>query len=743
MRDTYMMYVFRNEGSGDARGSRSERHVSLIWLWGGVSWHLFPQMSWRPFGNAAEGCRLCFEQEIEPGGDGAVGGSGEGVVDMAQDQFSGAPGSRPGPGPGPGPDSGSGSDARARAQSAAVSGADAVGSGARGERRAESSVPTSVGDFVARVPAGIVRGPVRRVVSRDALPGRAGVSQEPVLSAVAVAVWDIAAEEGPWLARKYAALSMLWEDPGEGPESGGDCHALIAAEALRVKAPRAAREIDDGHRAVVNFPGCLTRLEEAGFPASWFQDMLRWTRTLRAVFQRGIDEVVALWDLRITAESFARNLRALVAWAESLQEATETPAPVERSVRVQEVGGGMSCMALTGPTPELYSAARRLDVAARAVQSQQRAALTTGGDIPWDPDGTVRENQRPMSLATLRFLLATRAPLDTDGVDVPADRFRITVTVPVLSLLGASEAPGMLDGMVPVPADLARTLAAGEDDWYRVLTDPVTGAFVKLPAATYRPTVAMKEHLRLRGPLCAVPGCGRPVSLGSECDHIEEFLAGGATDLENLHWLCRFHHQEKTDGVLDPVRIEPARVGPDGVMRPGRTRWLIGSREGHHVIRDVIDDVDLIGTMTVKHLMDHYQGHQGVLCGEDCRHFGRPIPPDDDDPEDPPYSGGRDPGGGDPGGGGGCDGSGAGDPRGGAGGCGGGAGVRPGSHDYPERTVDDGDPGRADDDSARGSRVTIDPADPWGIQQRRTPPRDPGPTGGTAFPFGSDGPPPF
>jgi len=319
----------------------------------------------------------------------------------------------------------------------------------------------------------------------------------------------------------------------------------------------------------------------------------------------------------------------------------------------------------------------------------------------------------------------------------------------------------MLDGVVPVPADLARVLAAGEDDWYRILTDPVSGAFVKLPAATYRPTAAMREHLRLRGPQCAVPGCGRPVSLGSECDHIEEFLAGGATDLENLHWLCRFHHQEKTDGVLDPVRIQPARVGPDGVMRPGRTRWLIGSREGHHVIRDVLDDVDLIGTMTVKHLMDHYQGHQGVLCGEDCRHFGRPIPSDDDDdPEDPPHpEGGDDPGGGGPRGKdpGGRD-SGGKDPRGRGGGHGrpgenvpggrdeghgGGAGVRPGGGDDVERPRKDDDSGRTDDAATRGSRKAVDPADPWGIQQRRTPPRDPGPTGGTAFPFGSDGPPPF
>ncbi|GAA1721696.1 HNH endonuclease signature motif containing protein [Brachybacterium phenoliresistens] len=501
--------------------------------------------------------------------------------------------------------------------------------------------PASVEAFVAQVPAEIRRGAVRRTVSREALPGRAGVAGDPLLSGVAKAVWDIAAKEGPWLAEKYAALSMLWCGPDEDPEPGldGDCNALIAAEALRLTESQSVHEIRDAHHAVTNFPSCLVRLEGAQFPAPWFRRMLRMTRRLRELFQRGIDEVVAGWDLHMTPETFARRLRALVAWAETLQQQDEEPFPVERSVTVQEIGEGLSCMTLTGPTPEILSAARRLDIAARAVQAAQRAALQTGGEVPWDPDGTVASAEKPMSLATLRFLLATRAEPDTDGVDVPADRFRVTLTVPVLTMLGVTEAPGMLDGTTPVPAELARALAGREQVWYRVLTDPVTGAFLPLAPGTYRPTAAMQEHLRLRGPQCAVPGCARPASLAAECDHIQEFLAGGATAIENLHWLCWFHHQEKTEGLLDPDRLPPATgaegATADGTVGPGRTRWLIGNRDGHHAVRDVLDDVDLIGTMTVKVLEQHFLHHAHALCDADCRHFGRPIP-EDDEPDDPP-----------------------------------------------------------------------------------------------------------
>jgi hypothetical protein len=44
------------------------------------------------------------------------------------------------------------------------------------------------------------------------------------------------------------------------------------------------------------------------------------------------------------------------------------------------------------------------------------------------------------------------------------------VTVPVFSLLGATDEPAMLDGYGPIPASMARNLVAnGADSFYRVL----------------------------------------------------------------------------------------------------------------------------------------------------------------------------------------------------------------------------------------------------------------------------------
>ena len=252
--------------------------------------------------------------------------------------------------------------------------------------------------------------------------------------------------------------------------------------------------------------------------------------------------------------------------------------------------------------------AQRLDAAARAVQAAQRRAFEAGEAPPLDPRGTVAETGLPASLATLQYDLLGGATLDTDGIRVPAPRFRLNVTVPVLSLLGGSQEPGMLEGTIPIPVTMARELAGQSRTWYRVLTDPCSGIFLPLPAERYAPSRAMLEHLRLRNSSCAVPGCARPVSWASEADHIEEYdhehpERGGLTEIENLHLLCWQHHLLKTLGLLDPTRL-PCTPG-----LPGRTAWAIEDRL--HVI--VRDNEDLATPPTVRALMDSWTRHQAQL----------------------------------------------------------------------------------------------------------------------------------
>jgi 5-methylcytosine-specific restriction endonuclease McrA len=129
----------------------------------------------------------------------------------------------------------------------------------------------------------------------------------------------------------------------------------------------------------------------------------------------------------------------------------------------------------------------------------------------------------------------------------------------VTTLLGIDDSPAMLDGLTPIPADVARDLAATSSVWYRILTDPICGTHLPVRIDTYRPDAQMRLQLKLRHPVCAAPGCSRLTALAAEDDHIIEYdhqdpARGGPTSQWNLHRLCRRHHQLKTAGLLDPER---------------------------------------------------------------------------------------------------------------------------------------------------------------------------------------------
>ena len=122
----------------------------------------------------------------------------------------------------------------------------------------------------------------------------------------------------------------------------------------------------------------------------------------------------------------------------------------------------------------------------------------------------------------------------------------ITVTIPVDSLAGLTDAPGVINGFGAIPAADARRLAAGDARWRHVLTCRTTGAVLDVGTLSYRPPAALDRHVRLRDGTCRFPGCAVPAA---ECDldHLVPFPLG-PTSAENLHALCRRHHGLKHEG---------------------------------------------------------------------------------------------------------------------------------------------------------------------------------------------------
>ncbi|MGX9899897.1 DUF222 domain-containing protein [Arthrobacter sp. SA17] len=86
------------------------------------------------------------------------------------------------------------------------------------------------------------------------------------------------------------------------------------------------------------------------------------------------------------------------------------------------------------------------------------------------------------------------AGLGGGPVGVPSPRAQVLVTVPVLSLLGATDEPAMLDGYGPIPASMARELVAnGAESFHRVLTDPRDGAPLEIGRTSYRIPKYMRQ----------------------------------------------------------------------------------------------------------------------------------------------------------------------------------------------------------------------------------------------------------
>ena len=129
----------------------------------------------------------------------------------------------------------------------------------------------------------------------------------------------------------------------------------------------------------------------------------------------------------------------------------------------------------------------------------------------------------------------------------------IQVTVAASTLLGLDDQPGELTGHGPIPANLARHLAADPTGtWRRLLTDPATGHLLDYAHTTYRPPRNLTDFVIARDKTCTFPGCSRAAHR-CELDHRIPFDNGGSTNPENLEALCKRHHRLKheTGWTLD------------------------------------------------------------------------------------------------------------------------------------------------------------------------------------------------
>jgi len=127
-------------------------------------------------------------------------------------------------------------------------------------------------------------------------------------------------------------------------------------------------------------------------------------------------------------------------------------------------------------------------------------------------------------------------------------RAHLHVTVSGTTLLGLDDEPGDLAGYGPIPADVAREIAR-DATWRAVLTDARLGTVTAVGENSYRPGAVLSRDVMARDRTCTFPGCSQP-AYRCDLDHRRPFdatlPAHDQTHKDNLHALCRFHHNLKT-----------------------------------------------------------------------------------------------------------------------------------------------------------------------------------------------------
>jgi len=175
----------------------------------------------------------------------------------------------------------------------------------------------------------------------------------------------------------------------------------------------------------------------------------------------------------------------------------------------------------------------------------------------------------PRNLTQLRADVAAGLLLGNAGQfagTAPILKADVLVTVPVFSLLGATDEPAELDNYGPIPASMARKLVAeGAGSFYRVLVDPRDGAPLEIGRTSYRLPESLKRWLRMRDGNCTFPGCSNHTQ-DNENDHLTAWEHGGATGISNLGQLCPKHHRLKHRTGWSPGPA--ARNEPPGWTSP-------------------------------------------------------------------------------------------------------------------------------------------------------------------------------
>lgn len=219
----------------------------------------------------------------------------------------------------------------------------------------------------------------------------------------------------------------------------------------------------------------------------------------------------------------------------------------ERFVRLDSEPDGMATLSAYLPAAQAIALYETVDDHARRTgggPGESRAMDARRADALWE----LLTQSEPEQRERERFEGGGVGEASRRGPARTRVRAEVRVTVPLSTLLGTSDLPGELSGYGPIPAHMARELAADPGStWRRLVTDPLSGALLDHGMARYRPAPSLAAFVAARAQTCGFPGCRKPAER-CDIDHHEPYdpaTGRGPTRAGNLGPFCRAHHRIK------------------------------------------------------------------------------------------------------------------------------------------------------------------------------------------------------
>ncbi|AEG44750.1 HNH endonuclease signature motif containing protein [Isoptericola variabilis] len=350
------------------------------------------------------------------------------------------------------------------------------------------------------------------------------------------------------------------------------------AGVLHVGETAAGTLMDHSQTLATRAPGTLAALARGDLSWRHATAIAKHVDDLDPAAARRVETAVLAGAGTLTPRRLEDRVRA------AREEAQPTPPDVRHAearanagVWVDPAKDGMAYLTAYLPAAFAYAAYDRLTATAQSVRADGDGRST--GQLRADVLCDLLLDDGTLDVSTAWAAGGPPPPDDTDIDDLPRPgvgslaplarsiKPRVTVTVPVLTLLGMTDAPATLEGHVPIDPDTARALCAHAPSFRRVLTHPETGAPLSVGRSTYAVPADLKAVLAERDRTCRFPGCTRPARR-TDVDHTTPWSHDGVTAAGNLAHLCRRHHvlKHQTAWSVRHVSTPEAAAATGGVL---------------------------------------------------------------------------------------------------------------------------------------------------------------------------------